>query len=154
MAEAQGPRPDFHEAARALMGQARSATLATVVDGAPFVALVTPAFLPDGSALLLLSTLSAHTRHLQVNPACALLIMGEATSENPQTAPRLSLSGKAAPIEAALARNAFLAAHPYAALYADFTDFGYWRVELTAAHYVGGFAAASGLDVARLAAGT
>jgi putative heme iron utilization protein len=154
MAQVQGPRPDFHEAARALMAGAKSATLATVVEGAPYVALVTPAFMPDGSVLLLLSTLSAHTRHLQENPACALLITGEATSENPQTAPRLALSGRAAPVAAELAREAFMAAHPYAALYADFADFGYWRVALTAAHYVGGFAAAAGLDVARLAAGT
>lgn len=150
MAQVQGPRPDFHEAARALMAAAKSATLATVVEGAPFVALVTPAFMPDGAVLLLLSTLSAHTRHLAANPACALLITGVAGDENPQTAPRLALSGLAAPVGGDVAREVFLAAHPYAALYADFTDFGYWRVALTAAHYVGGFAAASALDVARL----
>ena len=78
MASAQEPPPrDLYAEARNLIAAARSASLATVSDGAPFAALVTPAFMPDGAAILLLSQLSSHTRHLQANPACALLLVGE-----------------------------------------------------------------------------
>jgi putative heme iron utilization protein len=60
------------------------------------------------------------------------------------------VSGRAEVTEDAAARAGFLTAHPYAAMYADFGDFAFWRVELTAAHYVGGFAAAARLDVMKL----
>jgi putative heme iron utilization protein len=152
MAETQEPPPrDLYTEAKTLIAAAKAGSLATVHEGAPFAALVTPAFLPDASAILLLSQLSAHTRHLQANPACALLIVGEATSENPQTAPRLCLNGAAAVVSGGEIREAYLAAHPYAALYVDFTDFAFWRLTFTAAHFIGGFAAASPLQVAKLA---
>jgi putative heme iron utilization protein len=152
MASAQEPPPrDLYAEARNLIAAARSASLATVSDGAPFAALVTPAFMPDGAAILLLSQLSSHTRHLQANPACALLLVGEPATDNPQTAPRLCLTGAAAIVPAADFRAPYLAVHPYAELYVDFADFAFWRIAFTAAHYIGGFAAASRLDVARLA---
>jgi putative heme iron utilization protein len=141
---------DFYKAARALILRARVASLATAVDGVPFAALVTPAFLADLSPVLLLSQLSTHTRQLQANPACALLVTGEPTTENPQTAPRICLTGTAAVVDPAEVRAAYLAVHPYAALYVDFADFAFWRIEIMAAHYIGGFAAAARLDAVRL----
>jgi putative heme iron utilization protein len=154
MAETQEPPPrDLYAEAKTLIAGAKAGSLATVHEGAPFAALVTPAFLPDASAILLLSQLSAHTRHLQANPACALLIAGQPASENPQTAPRLCLTGAAAVVSDPQIRDAYLACHPYAALYADFSDFAFWRLTFTAAHFIGGFAAASPLQVARLATG-
>jgi putative heme iron utilization protein len=152
MAETQEETPrDLYAEAKTLLAGAKSASLATMHEGAPFAALVTPAFLPDASAILLLSQLSAHTRHLQANPACALLVTGAPASENPQTAPRLCLTGTAAVTTGVEIRETYLAVHPYAALYVDFTDFAFWRLTFTAAHFIGGFAAASALDVTRLA---
>lgn len=147
---------DFYQPAALLLRGAKAASLATADDGVPFAALVTVAFLADLSPVLLLSTLSTHTRQLMANPACALLVVGEAADENPQTAPRICLSGRAEITTDPAARAGFLAVHPYAALYADFTDFAFWRVDLQGAHYVGGFAAAAKLEVAklRLAAGS
>jgi putative heme iron utilization protein len=146
----EGSDKDFYKQARGLLLHARVAALATVSEGMPFAALVTPAFLPDLSPLLLLSELSTHTRQLKGNPACALLVTGEAASENPQTAPRLCLTGNATVIPGGAARAAYLAAHPYAEMYVDFADFAFWRIAVTGAHYIGGFAAAARLDVARL----
>jgi heme oxygenase (biliverdin-IX-beta and delta-forming) len=135
-------------AARLLLRAARAATLASVTDLQPFASLVTPATAPDLSVLLLLSDLSAHTRHLRAEPRCALLVAGAAAGENPQTAPRLSVTGLAAPEPALKAR--WLAVHPYAALYADFTDFALWRIRPLGGHFVGGFARATKLGAAEL----
>jgi len=146
----EGSDKDFYKQARALLLRARVATLATASEGLPFAALVTPAFLDDLSPLLLLSELSTHTRQLKAHPSCALLVTGEATTENPQTAPRLCITGTAAIIPSAQARAAYLATHPYAEMYVDFADFAFWRIELTGAHYIGGFAAAARLNVAQL----
>jgi putative heme iron utilization protein len=137
----------FLRDAAALAAGARVGSLATAEDGQPYASLVTPAFGPDGAPLMLLSTLSIQ---LQKHANCCLLLTGQAAGENPQTTPRLSLSGRASPVDAALAAPAYLAIHPYAELYVGFSDFGYWRLHITAAHYIGGFAAAAQLDVAAL----
>lgn len=131
--------------ARLLIRAARSATLATQADGQPFAALVTPATAPDLSVLLWLSTLSEHTRQLGREPRCALLFAGAAAEANPQTAPRVSVTGLAERIEDAGLKARWLLRHPYAALYAGFADFGLWRVRPQAALLVGGFARATRL---------
>ncbi len=130
---------------RTLLRAARVASLATVQGGQPYVALVTPATAPDFSVLLWLSDLSAHTGHLRAEPRCALLVQGVATEQNPQTAPRLSITGDAAPLDDPALKSRWLAVHPYAALYADFADFSLWRMRPQAAHLVGGFARAQWL---------
>jgi len=140
----------FVREAAVLLAGARAGSLATVADGAPHAALVTPALDERGDVLLLLSDLSAHTKHLRANAAAALLVTGAAASENPQTSPRLLVSGEAAIVADAAARELYLRFHPYAAGYADFTDFHFWKLTLKAAHYVGGFAAAAPLDPAAL----
>jgi putative heme iron utilization protein len=131
--------------ARRLLRAAGQATLATQTEGQPFAALVTPATAPDLSPLLLLSTLSEHTRQLKAEPRCALLVQGPAAEANPQTAPRVTLTGLAEQVpeaEAAPLKARWLARHPYAALYADFGDFSLWRIRPGGALLVGGFARA------------
>jgi len=137
--------------ARKLVRAARSGSLATVVQGQPFVSLVTPATAPDLSVLLLLSDLSEHTRHLRDDPRCAVLVAGTPESANPQTTPRLTLTGRAEPTDDAALLARYLAVHPYAALYADFGDFHVWRMRLEAALYVGGFGRAARLGADELA---
>jgi putative heme iron utilization protein len=100
---------------------------------------------------MLLSSLSEHTRHLAADGRCALMFAGAALDANPQTAPRVTVSGVAEPWPDAAAKAFWVARHPYAALYADFTDFSLWRMRPEAGFYVGGFARASRLSAAKLA---
>jgi hypothetical protein len=137
--------------ARRLLRAARAATLATAGPGGqPFASLVTPATAPDLSPLLLLSSLAEHTRHLRADPRCALMVAGAPEGANPQTTPRVTITGTAEPIEDAALKARWLAVHPYAALYADFADFSVWRVRPAAALLVGGFARATRLRAAEL----
>lgn len=137
--------------ARRLVRTARQATLATERDGQPHAALVTPACTAEMDLLLLLSTLSRHTAHLRENPRCALLCAApHASLVNPQTIERINLTCHAAPDPSAPARARYLAIHPYAALYAGFTDFSLWRLTIERADYVGGFARAHGFAGAEL----
>ena len=135
--------------ARKLLRAARVGTLATSADGQPYAALVTPATDADGSVLLLLSDLSEHTKHLRADPRCAIMVAGPADGPNPQTAPRLSVSGRAELADAAL-QPLWLARHPYAAMYADFGDFALWRIVPHGALLVAGFARAHRLLAAEL----
>lgn len=139
--------------ARKLLRGAASASLATSREGMPFASLVTPAMAPDLSPLLLLSSLSEHTRHLRQEPRCALLAVGTPEGPNPQTAPRVTLTGLAEQVptaEVAPLKARWLARHPYAALYADFSDFALWRIRPGGALLVGGFARATRLRLADL----
>lgn len=136
--------------ARRLLRAARVATLATAVEGQPYAALVTPATAPELSPLLLLSALSEHTRQLRAEPRCALLAVGPPAEANPQTAPRVTLTGLAEPDGDPALKARFLAIHPYAAGYAGFGDFALWRVRPVAAMFVGGFARAVRLRGAEL----
>lgn len=140
--------------ARGLMRGAAVATLATQAGGQPFASLVTPAVAPDGAVLLFLSTLSEHTRHLLVEPRCSLLFTGPAPEINPQTAPRVTVTGLAIPVsedEAEALKSRWLLRHPYAALYAGFGDFDLWRVRPASALLVAGFAQARRLRGGELA---
>ena len=141
------PVPD----ARALLRASRAGTLATNGDGQPFASLVTPATAPDGSVLLLLSGLSEHTRHLRNEPRCAVMVAGLPTEANPQTAPRLTITGIAATEPNPALKARWVALHPYAAFYAGFGDFQLWRIAPKAGLYIGGFASATRLRQADLA---
>ena len=151
MASDADPGDDPALEARRLLRAARGGTLATSASGQPFASLVTPATAPDGSVLLLLSDLSEHTRHLRAEPRCALLVAGAAEGPNPQTAPRLTITGLAElePDPALHAR--WVTAHPYAAFYAGFGDFHLWRLRPRGGLFVAGFARAHRLREAQLA---
>lgn len=136
--------------ARALLRAARGGTLATSAGGQPFASLVTPAASPDGSVLMLLSGLSEHTRHLRDEPRCAVMVAGPPAGLNPQTAPRLTVTGLAAPDPDPAMRARWVAMHPYAAFYADLGDFQVFRLRPVAGQYIGGFASATRLRQADL----
>lgn len=131
------------KSARALVRRCRHGTLATVEAGRrkgwPYASLVTVAFAMDGSPILLLSTLADHTRNLLAEPRASLLFEEAGHLPNPQTGERVTLSGRISrTADKGLARR-FLARHPDAELYAGFGDFGFFRLKVDRAHYVGGF---------------
>lgn len=128
--------------ARTLLRACRAGTLATSADGQPFASLVTPACAPDLSLLVLLSDLSEHTRHLRAEPRCAVMVVGTAETVNPQTAPRVTITGLAEIEPDAALKARWVALHPYAAFYADFGDFNLWRIRPLAGQIIGGFARA------------
>jgi hypothetical protein len=107
--------------------------------------------MPDGALLLLLSRLSEHTRHLVADPRCSVMVSGAAVSENPQTTPRVTVTGVAEVVDDATLKARYLAVHPYAGLYAGFGDFATWRVVPAAGLLVGGFGRAVRLKAADLA---
>jgi putative heme iron utilization protein len=129
--------------ARKLIRAARVGTLATSAHGQPFASLVTPACAPDLSLLLLLSGLSEHTRHLRSERRCSVLVAGEQAEANPQTTPRVTVTGIAEVVDDAALKARYLAVHPYASLYADFGDFALWRIHPANGLYVGGFGRAA-----------
>jgi putative heme iron utilization protein len=130
---------------RLLMRRLPSASLATALahaGGWPYASLVTVAHDTDGAPILLLSTLSDHTRNLAADPRASLLFEAASRLRNPQAGPRVTVLGRVEADGSERLRRRFIARHPDAALYADFADFGIYRMQVERAHFVGGFARA------------
>lgn len=139
--------------ARELARASAVASLATLdpEDGPPHASLVTVALDRDVSPILLLSRLARHRGNLAENPAAALLMTGEARRDaaqsdtladppaNPLAGDRVTVRGTVALSDDPAHRARFLARHPEAAGYADFGDFDFFRMTVSAAHLVGGF---------------
>lgn len=141
-----------------LLLASRWAALAVVVDGAPAAAMTSYALAPDGAALYLhLSQMALHTRALLTEPRAALVVSAPDTGEgDPQTLPRLSLSGVALALvpgtpEYEAGRAAFVGRFPDAAERFDLADFVLFRFEPADARWVGGFARALRMSGAQLA---
>jgi putative heme iron utilization protein len=78
------------------------------------------------------------------------MVTGAAETINPQTAPRVTITGLAEVEHDPVLKARWLAVHPYAQLYAEFTDFALFRIRPLAGQLVGGFARAFRLRQADL----
>ncbi|MCC5978276.1 MAG: HugZ family protein [Salinarimonas sp.] len=146
---------DARGTARTLLRTTRAGALASLdpAGGHPLATLVSLATDIDGAPLMLLSQLSAHRTNLECDPRASLLLAAQGKGD-PLAHPRLSLIGRVSRIDdanqAKRARSRFLARHPKAKLYADFTDFGWFRMDVERGHLNGGFARAAALTRADL----
>ncbi len=133
--------PTHAERARTLVGRCKTGTLCTVCQdppGYPYGSFVTIAF-ESGHPVFLISGLAEHTKNLIDDPRASLMV-AEGGADDPLANGRVTLIGdctRAADRDAAAA--AYLAVHPNAAYYADFADFGYWRLQVSAIRYIGGY---------------
>lgn len=142
------PSPPFDAAAaaRLVLRAASTGALATLSPaGLPFASLVTVATDVDGAPLMLLSRLALHTRNLDADPRCSLLLVAPGgEGGDPLAGARITVEGRAERLAPGAAgeermRARFLARHPEAAGYAAFTDFGLFRLAPETAHLVAGF---------------
>lgn len=138
-------------AARLLIRARDRAALGTRLagDGRAYVSFVAAATDIDGSALLLFSSLSDHTRNIAEDAAVSLLFEGTTGYANPQEGPRATVMGRSERVVGAdieRVRRRYLARHPGAALYAGFADFGFFRVTPERIHWVGGFGKAAWIE--------
>jgi putative heme iron utilization protein len=133
--------------ARSLLREARSAMLATLgPDGHPSASLVGLATDIQGTPIILISGLAAHTGNLAEDPRASLLIAPGGKGD-PLAHARITLKVRARKIareseEGLRIRQRYLARQPKAALYADFPDFSFFALEIEGASLNGGFARA------------
>lgn len=143
---------EARQIAKNLMRTARSGALATndPAAGFPFASLVAVATDLDGSPLILTSQLSVHTKLLEADNRCSLLLSASGKGD-PLAHPRITLLAEARRIERGTAegdrvRRRYLAHQPKASLYVDFPDFSFWRLNVTSASLNGGFGRAYRMD--------
>lgn len=134
--------------AKTLLRTARFGALASTdaETGAPLATRVAVATDADGTPIILVSALSAHTPAILADPRCSLLL-GEPGKGDPLAHPRISIACMARRLERGgaeqrRAERRYLNRHPKAKLYAQLGDFSYFLLEPTAASLNGGFAKA------------
>ncbi|MEC9368547.1 MAG: DUF2470 domain-containing protein [Pseudomonadota bacterium] len=128
-------------AARRLMRSGLKAALATLDagSGTPYASLITAATEPSGAPVFLISRLARHTRNIEADPRASILFDGTGSDGDPLQGGRVTVVGRAEKTGDPVSRARFLARHEGAAMYADFADFSFYRLEVEGAHYVGGF---------------
>ena len=131
--------------AKTLMRTARFGALAVFEPGtgAPFASRVGVATDADGTPLILVSQLSAHTGAIRADPRCSLLL-GEPGKGDPLAHPRITLICRAAKLEPGTpernrAERRYLNRNPKAKLYVALSDFSFFRLEVERASLNGGF---------------
>jgi heme iron utilization protein len=151
----QPPEPSHAELARALVVATNRGVLSTVAldpPGYPFGSVATYALNAAGRPVVCISTMAPHTQNAAADPRASLLVAEPvAHGADPMDAGRVTLVGDLLPVgeeERAAVRELYLAANPASASYVDFGDFGFWRLEVRAVRYVGGYGRMSWVDPA------
>jgi heme iron utilization protein len=140
---AEVPRRTTAEEARTLVASTNVATLATLSeDGGPWASLVTFGALDDGAPVLLVSTLAEHGRNLARDGRASLVVAQPSPTGDPLAAGRVTLAGTARTPQGAradAARAAYAAAVEQASLFAGFSDFSLYVLEVERVRWVGGY---------------
>ena len=144
-------RPTGGEAralAKSLISGAKFGSIAVThpETGSPHVSRIAIGTAPDGTPITLISELSLHTKALNANPICALLLGEPGPKGDPLTHPRITLSCRAEMADKTELRDHYLTTHSKAQLYIDFTDFHFFRFGILSADLNGGFGKAYHLE--------
>lgn len=135
--------PSHAERVRTLLSTERLGTLATQSAhhaGFPFASVMPYALVDDASPLFLISSMAIHTQNLVADPRASLLVMQSGSDADPLGSPRATLLGNATKIESTDAiRAAYLERHPSAKYWIDFSDFAFFRLDVSHVYFVGGF---------------
>jgi len=131
---------DARLASKKLLREGRSGALATLVPGSgdPYCSLVNVGTCVDGTPIFLLSKLALHTKNILADKRVSLML-DERKEGDPLEGARVMLMGTCAKTSDTSAARAYLRRHPEAEMFASFTDFAFYRMEIERAHLVAGF---------------
>ena len=141
--------PPDAELARTLAAAQTRATLSTLTaDGYPYGSAVSYAVDETGAPILLISDMAEHTVNARGDERASLLVAADTPDgADPLSTARMTLVGRLQLLDDPGARRErYLEVHPYASYYADFTDFGFWRLDVEQCRFVGGFGHMSWVD--------
>lgn len=131
--------------AKTLVRSSRFGAIAVIEreTGAPLASRVGVATDADGTPLILVSKLSAHTGAILADSRCSLLL-GEPGKGDPLAHPRITLVCRAVRLDPetparARAERRYLNRNPKANLYVGLGDFSFFRLEIERASLNGGF---------------
>lgn len=124
-------------------------TQSKAMPGYPFGSVVPYCLDGQGRPLILISRIAQHTRNLQQDGRCSLLV-GERGADDIQASGRLTLLANAQQLEdpeqISAAAQRYFRYFPDASDYHKTHDFDFWHLQPVRARYIGGFGAIHWLD--------
>ena len=94
---------------------------------------------PQGRPVFFVSSMAMHTQNLLQDARASLLITQPDVSGDPLGAARVTLLGTATDAPAAEVRDLYLSRYENAKFWQDYTDFAYYRLEVSGVYFIGGF---------------
>lgn len=138
------PEPTYAERARTLVERELLGMLSTNSAkhaGWPFGSVMPYALDSDGAPVFLISGMAVHTQNVVADPRASLLVMQSGGGSDPLGLARVTLLGTVSAIDNVPdeLRDAYLARHPNARHWIGYSDFGFFRLDVTQIYFVGGF---------------
>jgi putative heme iron utilization protein len=136
------PEPSLAERARTLISIGRIGALATHSKewpGYPFASMMPYAADGQGRPAVFVSSMAMHTQNLVSDMRASLLVVQPDVSGDPLAAARVTLVGTMVETPAEEVRDLYVGRHENSRYWQDFADFAYYRQEVAAAYYIGGF---------------
>ena len=134
--------PDIATQARTLQTISLHGALATLDprEGYPYTSLVELVGLEDGDVLFFLSDLAAHTTNLKIDPRASVLLRDPFSHDDVLARARMTLMGELV-LQAKddALKTLWTKAHPRAANYIGFSDFNFYKLEVSRVRYIAGF---------------
>ena len=132
-------------------GSSVLSTLSKRLGGFPFGSICPLVLDHAARPLILISTLAEHTKNLLADERASLIV--HPCAEDAQAGGRVTLVGRARPVEEKAALRArYLRYLPQAEQYFDMHDFRFFRLEIEAVRYIGGFGKIHWVEPAHFAA--
>jgi heme iron utilization protein len=141
-ADSNVQEPSLAERARtlALVGLIGSlSTHSQKFSGFPFGSMMPYAADQLGRPIFFISSMAMHTHNLRQDPRASLLITQPDVSGDPLGSARLTLVGEAKEVPAAEVSELYLARYENAKFWQEYSDFAYYRLEVSGAYFIGGF---------------
>ncbi len=92
-----------------------------------------------GRPIFFISSMAMHTHNLRQDPRASLLITQPDVSGDPLGAARLTLLGEVTEAPAAEVSELYLSRYENAKFWQEYSDFAYYRLEVSGAYFIGGF---------------
>ena len=136
------PEPTLAERARTLALVGLTSSLSThsqKFPGFPFGSMMPYATDDLGRPIFFISSMAMHTHNLRQDPRASLLITQPDVSGDPLGSARLTLLGEATEAPATEVKELYLSRHENAKFWQDYTDFAYYRLQVSGVYFIGGF---------------
>lgn len=147
------PEPSHAERCRTLVASANRGALSTIAvepAGCPYGSVATYGLDDRGNPIFFVSLMAEHTQNAMRDPRASLLVTEPVPDgADPLAGGRVTLMGLLANVGEAdrpEAQDRYLAANPTAEYYIGFGDFVFYRLDVTAIRYVGGYGRMSWVD--------
>jgi putative heme iron utilization protein len=136
------PEPSLAERARTLVSVGLMGSLSTHSQrfpGFPFGSMMPYAADDFGRPVFFISSMAMHTHNLRQDRRASLLITQPDVSGDPLGAARLTLLGEATEAPATEVKELYLSRYENAKFWQDYSDFAYYRLQVSAVYFIGGF---------------